>query len=30
MSLIKCCFEPIELPEFLDSIVIRCTDPGCK
>ncbi|KRF85745.1 protein EFR3 homolog cmp44E isoform X2 [Drosophila virilis] len=29
MALIRCCFEPPELPEFFDSFVQKCTDPGC-
>ncbi|XP_016986347.1 protein EFR3 homolog cmp44E isoform X1 [Drosophila rhopaloa] len=29
MALIRCCFEPPELPEFFDSFVQRCTDPSC-
>ncbi|XP_055858817.1 protein EFR3 homolog cmp44E [Episyrphus balteatus] len=29
MALIRCCFEPVELPEFLDTFVQKCTDPGC-
>jgi len=30
MSIIKCCFEPVELPEFIETMVQKCTDPGCK
>lgn len=30
MSLIKCCFDPVELPEFIDTMIQKCTDPGCK
>lgn len=30
MSMIRCCFEPIELPEFFDTVIQKCTDPGCK
>lgn len=30
MALIRCCFEPPELPEFFDSFVQKCTDPSCK
>ncbi|KAH8300050.1 hypothetical protein KR044_008988 [Drosophila immigrans] len=29
MALIRCCFEPPELPEFFDSFVQKCTDPSC-
>ncbi|XP_017044544.2 protein EFR3 homolog cmp44E isoform X2 [Drosophila ficusphila] len=29
MALIRCCFEPPELPEFFDSFVQKCTDPTC-
>ena len=27
--MIKCCFEPIEMPEFLDSFVKKCSEQ-CK
>lgn len=30
MSMIRCCFEPVELPEFIDTMIQKCTDPGCK
>lgn len=30
MALIRCCFEPVELPEFFDTFVQKCTDPTCK
>ncbi|XP_020715526.1 protein EFR3 homolog cmp44E isoform X1 [Ceratitis capitata] len=29
MALIRCCFEPVELPEFFDTFVQKCTDPTC-
>ncbi|XP_022224750.2 protein EFR3 homolog cmp44E isoform X2 [Drosophila obscura] len=29
MALLRCCFEPPELPEFFDSFVQKCTDPSC-
>ncbi|XP_001868152.2 protein EFR3 homolog cmp44E isoform X1 [Culex quinquefasciatus] len=29
MSIIKCCFEPVEMPEFLDSFVKKCTEGCC-
>ncbi|XP_050080202.1 protein EFR3 homolog cmp44E isoform X1 [Anopheles maculipalpis] len=29
MSMIKCCFEPLEMPEFLDSFVKKCTEGCC-
>ncbi|XP_030383402.1 protein EFR3 homolog cmp44E isoform X2 [Scaptodrosophila lebanonensis] len=29
MALIRCCFEPPELPEFFDGFVQKCTDPSC-
>ncbi|EDW72495.1 uncharacterized protein Dwil_GK20943, isoform A [Drosophila willistoni] len=29
MALIRCCFEPPELPEFFDSFVQKCTDSSC-
>lgn len=30
MSMIRCCFEPIELPEFVDTMIQKCTGPSCK
>lgn len=30
MSMIRCCFEPIELPEFVDTMIQKCTAPSCK
>ncbi|KAJ6647316.1 Protein EFR3 like cmp44E [Pseudolycoriella hygida] len=29
MSIIRCCFESVELPEFMDTMASKCTDPGC-
>ncbi|XP_019539726.2 protein EFR3 homolog cmp44E isoform X1 [Aedes albopictus] len=29
MSMIRCCFEPVEMPEFLDSFVKKCTEGCC-
>ncbi|XP_026494473.1 protein EFR3 homolog cmp44E isoform X1 [Vanessa tameamea] len=29
MSFVKCCFESTEGHDFLDSLVQKCTDPGC-
>ncbi|ALC40651.1 stmA [Drosophila busckii] len=31
MALIRCCFEPpeLELPEFFDGFIQKCTDPSC-
>ncbi|XP_039747031.1 protein EFR3 homolog cmp44E isoform X1 [Pararge aegeria] len=29
MSFVKCCFESSEGHDFLDSLVQKCTDPGC-
>lgn len=27
----KCCFESqLEMPEFVDEIAQKCTNPGCK
>lgn len=28
-NLAKCCFDS-ELPDVLDSVIQKCTDPGCK
>lgn len=28
MEIVKCCFEP--LPEFMDTVYSKCTDPKCK
>lgn len=30
MSMIRCCFEPVELPEFVDTMIQKCTGPSCK
>ncbi|XP_058831019.1 protein EFR3 homolog cmp44E isoform X1 [Topomyia yanbarensis] len=29
MSMLRCCFEPVEMPEFLDSFVKKCTEGCC-
>lgn len=29
MSIIKCCFEPVELQDYFETFVLKCTD-GCE
>lgn len=30
MSLVKCCFDTPEVPDVIDTMVQKCTDPRCK
>uniref|UniRef100_A0A336KKM8 CSON012804 protein n=1 Tax=Culicoides sonorensis TaxID=179676 RepID=A0A336KKM8_CULSO len=30
MEIVKCCFEPVELPEFIETAYSKCTDPKLK
>lgn len=34
MEIVKCCFEPVEMPEFIGEFIetaySKCTDPKCK
>lgn len=30
MSLVKCCFDTPEISDVIESMVQKCTDPGCK
>lgn len=30
MEMVKCCFEPVELPEFIETAYSKCTDPKCE
>ncbi|KAJ8963209.1 hypothetical protein NQ318_018675 [Aromia moschata] len=29
MSIVKCCFDPPEVADFVEAFVRKCTDPGC-
>lgn len=29
-SIVKCCFDSSEMPDVLESMAQKCTDPGCK
>lgn len=30
MSLVKCCFDTPELADVIETMIQKCTDPGCK
>lgn len=30
MSLVKCCFDTPEISDVIETMVQKCTDPGCK
>lgn len=29
-SIVKCCFDSNEMPDVIESMAQKCTDPGCK
>ena len=28
--LLRCCFEPVELPQVFETVIQKCTDPRCE